>query len=111
MKGWTIIHKIKALYDDGNGSSIRSISQELDISRNTVKKYLRMTEEEISKLQLNKSRRKELDKYREYITYLLDKDPDATSSKVMEKLFEKGFSPNVSQRTMRRYINLLLSNN
>lgn len=111
MKGWITIHKIKALYDDGNGYSIRSIAQELEISRNTVKKYLRMTEEEINKLQSGSTRKKELDNYREYIAYLLDKDPDVTSSQIMDKLFEKGFSPRVSQRTMRRYINLLLSKN
>jgi len=29
MKRWTMIHKIKALYDNGNGYSIRNISKEL----------------------------------------------------------------------------------
>ena len=36
-----MIHKIKALYDEGNESSIRSIARELGISRNIVRKYLR----------------------------------------------------------------------
>lgn len=36
-----MIHNIKALHDDGQGLSIRSIGQKLGISRNTVRKYLR----------------------------------------------------------------------
>ena len=37
-----MIHKIKALHNEGAGLSIRSIARELGISRNTVRKYLRM---------------------------------------------------------------------
>ncbi|MRJ41319.1 MULTISPECIES: helix-turn-helix domain-containing protein, partial [unclassified Idiomarina] len=37
-----MIHKIKSMYDNGQGLSIRAISRELNISRNTVKKYLAM---------------------------------------------------------------------
>ena len=39
-----MIHKIKALHNEGAGLSIRSIARELGISRNTVRKYLRMDE-------------------------------------------------------------------
>ncbi|MFT7305416.1 MAG: hypothetical protein ACI9P7_000676 [Candidatus Azotimanducaceae bacterium] len=39
-----MIHKIKALYDNGNASSMRAISVQLGISRNTVRKYLRQDE-------------------------------------------------------------------
>ena len=39
-----MIHKIKSLYDEGKGLSIRAIARELGISRNTVKKYLRQDE-------------------------------------------------------------------
>ena len=35
-----MIHKIKALYDDGRGLEIRAIARELGISRNTVKSVL-----------------------------------------------------------------------
>ena len=34
-----MIHKIKAMYDEGRGSSLRAIAAELKISRNTVRKY------------------------------------------------------------------------
>jgi hypothetical protein len=43
-----MIHKIKAMYDEGRGSSLRAIAAELKISRNTVRKYLRMSAEEIT---------------------------------------------------------------
>ncbi len=36
-----MIHKIKAMYDEGRGSSVRAISVALKISRNTVRKYWR----------------------------------------------------------------------
>ena len=39
-----MIHKIKALHNEGAGLSIRSIARELGISRNTIRKYLRMDE-------------------------------------------------------------------
>ena len=42
-----MIHKIKELYDNGRGLSVRAISRELDLSCNTVRKYLRMNETDI----------------------------------------------------------------
>jgi predicted transcriptional regulator len=44
MKEWLVIHKIKSLYDSGNGLTERKIAQELGLSRNTVSKYLKMPE-------------------------------------------------------------------
>ena len=38
------MHKIKGLYDNGLGLSIRAISRELNISRNTLRKYLSLEE-------------------------------------------------------------------
>ena len=43
-----MIHKIKGLYDQGRGLSVRAISRELRISRNTVRKYLHLDEVQIS---------------------------------------------------------------
>ena len=45
-----MIHKIKSLYDDGNGLGKKAIARELGISINTVRKYLAMEEEAISVL-------------------------------------------------------------
>jgi len=37
-----MIHKKKTLYDEGNGLGFRTITRQLGISRNTLKKTLRM---------------------------------------------------------------------
>jgi hypothetical protein len=64
LKEWVVIHKIKALYDEGNGLKIRAIARQLGISRNTVRKYLRMDEAAIEIRQSHRERRKQLDAYR-----------------------------------------------
>ena len=46
MKEWVVIHKIKAMYDEGKGASIKEIRRTLNISKNTVRKYLRMDEQD-----------------------------------------------------------------
>ena|GEM_PF-2155026 len=46
-----MIHKIKALYDDGKGLSKRAIARKFGLSRNTVKKCLGMSEKEIESRQ------------------------------------------------------------
>jgi predicted transcriptional regulator len=48
MKEWIVIHKIKSLYDNGNGLTERQIAKELGLSRNTVSKYLHMPETEMA---------------------------------------------------------------
>jgi len=102
-----MIHKIKALYDEGNGSSIRAISEQLKLSRNTVRKYLRMDEEEIAIQQDQCERYKELDKYRDYIVHLLQTYPRLSAIKVKRKLREKMGEIKVSNRSMRRYVQQL----
>jgi transposase len=107
MKEWDMIHKIKALYDNGKGSSIRSIAKELGISRNTVRKYLRMDESAITKVQEERSRHKILDEYRDYIIHLLQTYPRLSAVKVLRKLENKVGSLDVSERSVRRYIRSL----
>jgi len=102
-----MIHKIKALYDDGNGSSIRSIALELGISRNTVRKYLRMDEGAITEVQVDRGRHKILDEYRDYIIHLLKTYPRLSAVKVLRKLKEKVGDVKVSERSVRRYIRSL----
>ena len=105
MKRWIMIHKIKALYDEGNGYSIKQISKELSISRNCVRRYLRMTEDDINKLQVtNHVRTKALDVHRDYIVHLLQKYPKLTSNKIVRKLEAKGVAAPVSERSFRRYV-------
>ncbi len=102
-----MIHKIKALYDNGNGSSIRSIAKELEITRNTVRKYLRLDEGAISQMQENQQRHKVLDDYRDYIIHLLKTYPRLSAVKALRKLKEKVAGIEVSNRTVRRYIRSL----
>ncbi len=63
MKGWIVIHKIKSLYDNGNGLTERKIAKQLGLSRNTVSKYLHMPESEIVHQLDELARTKKLDAY------------------------------------------------
>ena len=74
-----MIHKIKALYDNGNGLSKRQIALELGISRNSIKKYLSMEVIDISKQQEESNRVKSLDSYKEYIVHLLQSYPNLSA--------------------------------
>ena len=102
-----MIHKIKALHNEGAGLSIRSIARELGISRNTVRKYLRMDEVAIGEQQANRTRRKQLDDYRDYIVTLLGQFPSLSAVKVLRKLKERHPELGVSDRSARRYIKAL----
>ncbi|MEE9451351.1 MAG: IS21 family transposase [Gammaproteobacteria bacterium] len=102
-----MIHKIKALYNGGEGSSIRAISKQLGISRNTTRKYLQLNEQAITKKQSECTRSKMLDDHRDYIVYLLHTYPQLSAVKVMRKLLEKIGEVNASDRSMRRYIHKL----
>ena len=102
-----MIHKIKALHNEGAGLSIRSIARELGISRNTIRKYLRMDEVAIGEQQANRTRRKQLDDYRDYIVTLLGQFPSLSAVKVLRKLKERHPELGVSDRSARRYIKAL----
>ena len=51
MKDWVMIHKIRTTHDSGDGASIKQISRFYKLSRNTVRKYLRMDEKAIQAAQ------------------------------------------------------------
>ena len=107
MKGWIVIHKIKSLYDNGNGLTERQIAKELGLSRKTVSNYLHMPETEMAQQLDDRSRAKKLDAYRAYIIQLLQTYPNLSAVKVMRKLKAKIDSLSVSDRSMRRYIQAL----
>ena len=98
-----MIHKIKALHNEGAGLSIRSIARELGISRNTVRKYLRMDEAAIGEEQERRTRYKQLDDYRDYIVTLLEQFTNLSAVKVLRKLKERHPELGVSDRSARRY--------
>jgi transposase len=102
-----MIHHIKSLYADGQGLSIRAIAQQLKISRNTVRKYLRLDVTQISHRQEDPSRSKRLDTYRDQIVHQLQQYPRLSAVKVLRKLRAQGMDLDTSDRTMRRYIEML----
>lgn len=102
-----MIHKIKALYDEGRGLGIRAIARQLGLSRNTVKKSLRMDEAAIAHQQSDRGRRQRLDDYRVYWVHLLTTFPELSTVKVLRKLREKHPELVMSERTVRRYLRRL----
>lgn len=102
-----MIHKIKAMYDGGRGSSIREIARTLRMSRNTVRKYLALDEASIDSKLSERSRHKALDEHRAYIVHLLETFPKLSAVKVKRKLEEKVGPLEASGRSLRRYISAL----
>ena len=99
-----MIHKIKMLYDGGNGLSIRAIAKTTGLSRNTVSKYLNMDELTISHALAHPKRHKQLDPYRSFIIKLLENYPGMTATKIERKLRAQFPSFDTSERTVRRYV-------
>ena len=104
MKEWSVIHQIKVLYNQGHGLSERKIAEQLGLSRNTVRKYLKLDESDIAALQAGTKRVKKLDDYREYIIHLLQSYPGLSAVKIQRKLKLKTCDLTVSDRSVRRYI-------
>ena len=102
-----MIHKIKALHDNGKGLSIRAISQELGLSRNTVRKYLRLEVDAITEQFADPSRSKRLDDHRDYLVHLLKQFPKLSAVKIARKLQAKVGDLPASDRSIRRYVRAL----
>ncbi len=104
MKDWNMIHKIKSLFDNGNGLSRRQIAVQLNLSRRTVNKYLSMTEDELTACFADRSREKQLDPYKDYILHLLETWPDLSAQKIYQKLTKHQPALKTSTRSVRRYV-------
>jgi len=103
MKEWIVIHKVKSMYDEGRGLSKHAIAKELNISRNTVTKYLAMDEQEVVKT-MAAERNKKLDEHQDSIIHMLQTFPRLSAVKVLRKLKDKVPDLKVSDRSVRRYI-------
>ena len=102
-----MIHKIKAMYDGGRGSSLRAIARALGISRNTVRKYVTLPEADIAAYQEERERTKRLDGQRDYIVRLLATYPRLSAVKILRQLTAAHGELEVSSRTVRRYVHTL----
>ena len=102
-----MIHKIKAMYDEGRGSSRRAIATELGVSRNTVRKYLSLSAEEIAAYQGHQGRAKGLDGHRDSVVHLMETYPRLSAVKVLRKLTQAHGELGVSARSARRSIEVL----
>ena len=102
-----MIHKIKSLFDNGNGLSRRKIAEQLDISRRTVNKYLSMNEDEITAYLADRSREKQLDPCKDYLLHLHNIWPDLSARKIYQKLLQCQPGLVKSSRSVRRYVETL----
>ncbi len=94
------IHQLKK-----QGFKVAAIAKKLEISRNTVYKYLDMTLEEASEWILSSgSRSKKLDPYRDRIISWLKEHPDLSSAQVEDWLKERFPTLDVAGSTVRAYV-------
>lgn len=94
------VHQLKE-----QGFKIAAIAKKLDISRNTVYKYLDMTLEEASEWFASLgSRRKKLDPYRDWIINWLREHPDLSSAQIEDWLKERYPNVEVGGSTIRTYV-------
>lgn len=94
------IHQLKQ-----QGFSIAAIARKLEISRNTVYKYMEMTLEDASDWIISLgSRSKKLDQYRDQILSWLKEHPDLSSAQVEDWLKERPPSLNIGGSTVRSYV-------
>lgn len=94
------VHQLKK-----QGFKIAAIAKKLELSRNTVYKYLGMTFQEASDwISSTGSRRKKLDPYHDQILSWLKEHPDLSSAQVEDWLKERYPTINVGGSTVRGYV-------
>jgi len=101
-----VMNYFKILQLKEDGFSISKISKKLSLSRNTVKKYLKMTPVEMEDwVATLKTREKKLDPYRETILTWLKEHPDLTGAQIHDWLDERCDYKMASENTVRNFVN------
>ena len=100
MKDKRIIFEIHRLKDAG--LSDRQIAKQLNLGRNTVKKYLANPEQTGHSPNGSGQRTSKLDPFRELIEQFLEQEPDVRAPVVLQRLQSKGFDGKIS--IVRDYI-------
>lgn len=103
MLGWTMIHQIKSLYNEGKGASVRQIARQLAISRNSVRKYLHLSVEQIGQVQTRRKTHK-LDPWRPLLRHYLVQYEKLSAVKLRQLIEEKGGQLPVANRALRTYV-------
>lgn len=94
------VHQLKK-----QGFKIAAIAKKLNVSRNTVYKYLNMTFEEANEYVISsKSRRRKLEPYHDKILGWLRENPDMSSAQVEDWLKERYPEVLVGSSTIRSYV-------
>lgn len=89
-----------------DGFSISKIARKLSLTRNTVKKYMKMTPQEMEDwIATLETRAKKLDPYRDTILTWLRKHPDLTGAQIHDWLEEKCSYKGASENTVRNFVN------
>jgi len=97
------VHQLKK-----QGFSIAAIAKKLDISRNTVYKYLDMSFEEATEwISSLKTRKRKLDPYQNQLLAWLNEHPDLSSAQIEDWLKERHSDLDVGGSTIRSYVSEL----
>jgi len=98
-----VYYKIQEL--KSMGYSDRRAARELDVDRETIKKYRAMDEETYIKYTLDsKNRGKMLDPYRDKIETMITEHPDIPASVIYDQLLEADTLFEASKRTVRMFV-------
>ncbi|WP_026677058.1 helix-turn-helix domain-containing protein, partial [Fictibacillus gelatini] len=94
------VHQLKE-----QGFKVAAIAKKLEISRNTVYKYLDMTFEEATNwVNTLSNRTKKLDPYQDQILSWLKEHPDLSSSQIEDWLKENHSGINIGGSTVRLFV-------
>jgi len=101
-----VYHEVHRLRSQGFSNS--AIAKKINISRNRVIEYGKMTPEEFHLFSMSlQNRSKKLDPYQDEMLTWLKEHPDLTGAQIFDWLNERLSVTNVAENTVRNYVNQL----